>query len=64
MANCPECKNAIFDALWGDHECKIHQRATPDIQNCSDYSHGTPEESARNKEYFENFDDCETGPAS
>lgn len=53
--NCTNCKNAIFDAWWGEFKCRIKQHLIfagegKDLP-CPNHAPGTPEESLKNKEY-------------
>lgn len=41
--NCQMCKNAIFNALWGEYKCGL-------TGEC-EYQKGTPRESKENEEY-------------
>ena len=59
MSNtCNTCKNAVFDAFWGEHKCKEKKHvifAGPGKDEpCPSYSKGEPEESKKNEKYYEN----------
>ena len=55
MPDCSTCKNAIFDAFWGEYKCSIylhtifagHGKDEP----CPKYAKGTPEGSKVNERY-------------
>ena len=60
MNNCTTCKNAYFDALWGEYKCSV--RGTKlyillDSTECRDYAKGEPVESKCNAEYDAKFED-------
>lgn len=47
MDNCSNCKNALFDEIWGEYKCKIDKRKHYfDGQavgaKCSYHKKGTP----------------------
>lgn len=46
MASCAECKNALFDKIWGEYKCTITQHTIYQSNNvdCGTYKKGEPEE--------------------
>lgn len=46
MSNCSNCKNAVFDRLWGDYKCKARDGITIyillDEKECGYFAKGTP----------------------
>lgn len=52
---CVNCKNAIFDAWWGEYKCAIKQHLVFAGEgkdwDCSDHQNGIPTDSIRNKDY-------------
>lgn len=48
---CQTCKNAIFDAKWGEHKCSINKVVYRKLDACGDYKNGKPQESKKNEEY-------------
>lgn len=48
---CQTCKNAIFDACWGEHKCGLNGITYRRLEVCGDYKNGTPKESKENEEY-------------
>lgn len=52
MANCKNCKHAIFDEVWGDYKCKINYLVIydpKDVEHCVYYDKGKPAISENNK---------------
>ncbi len=55
MNNCNTCKNAIYDAWWGEYKCSIKQKVIfggpgKDMP-CNDYKKGDPTDAKKNKDY-------------
>lgn len=48
---CQTCKNAIFDAQWGEFKCSVKKRNCRNIVGCSDFVNGVPQESKDHEEY-------------
>ena len=48
---CQTCKNAIFDAQWGEYKCDITKTVCRSVDTCDDYAKGTPKQSKENEEY-------------
>jgi hypothetical protein len=47
MENCSNCKNALFDEIWGEYKCKIDKRhhyfdGQAVGAKCSYHEKGTP----------------------
>lgn len=60
MENCTTCKNAVFDALWGEYRCMKRQTGIYillDSTECADYAKGEFKESMANAEYYAKFED-------
>lgn len=55
MSNCSTCKNAIFDAFWGEYKCKEYLHTVFAGRGkdapCPKYAQGTPEGSKVNERY-------------
>ena len=54
---CGTCKNAIFDALWGDYKCGIKKRNVYDEVSCPEYSKGVPQGSKDDDDYERQMED-------
>lgn len=48
---CQTCKNAIFDAQWGEYKCDVKKVTFKTLDSCGDYAKGTPKQSKENEEY-------------
>lgn len=48
---CQTCKNAIFDAQWGEYKCGKNGITYHDLAFCGSYDKGTPAESKENEYY-------------
>lgn len=51
-ANCMECKNAIFDEVWGEYKCGINKNWIMYAHlDCEHYAEGKPQLSKHTYEY-------------
>lgn len=57
---CFTCKNAVFDAFWGEYKCKEKKHvvfAGPGKDEpCPSYAKGAPAESKENEKYYTDKD--------
>lgn len=55
MANCRDCKHAIFDDVWGEYKCAEHEQVIYDLDEysgCKVYEKGEPKESKENRDTY------------
>ena len=36
MNSCKNCTNAIFDEVWGEYKCKVHEHRIRDVDKYLD----------------------------
>jgi len=47
---CQNCKNALFNELWGEYKCKLKQIVINILEDlCPDFVEGTPEVSKEDR---------------
>ena len=62
MSNCKHCKHSLFDILWGEYKCEVHERILYillDADECPNFDPKTNNEQRIAKRHSDYRDDEE-----